>query len=168
MRNLNYFFLTLSFSSLILFVASCSKNETKNFDQTDFQSQMNIDPESRIIAFRESINAVRNNLNLKSGNISFAPDEAEWFVEALINYTYANASFEQTEFVIDSAIIVVPVSEGAILLAEVQSFYDQTIEKLSYQHSEIITEYKQLCLQISIYATSTQIQQFLPLLQVLE
>ncbi|MDP2237377.1 MAG: hypothetical protein Q8J88_13175 [Bacteroidales bacterium] len=141
--NILYFLTVLT---TVLLFTSCSKEQFKNEDQVNTvdQLQTTTDTESKIIAFRESIDAVRNNPNLKSDNAIMIPDDAEWFVEALANYTYGNAGYERTDLVIDSAVFVVPVSGGNIALTDVQVLYDEAVSKLSAQYSAINAENKQL------------------------
>ena len=144
MKNTSFYIAALFTISIML--TSCSKEQIKNENQviTIDQPQTSVNPENKIIAFRESIDALRNNPNLKSGDSPVMLDDAEWFVEALANYTYANAGFERTDLVIDSAVFVVPTSAGNITLADVQVLYDEAITKLSAQHSAINSDSKQL------------------------
>ena len=144
MKNLSFYFAAIFTISLML--TSCSKEQIKNENQviTIDQPQTSVNPENKIIAFRESIDALRNNPNLKSGDSPVMLDDAEWFVEALANYTYANAGFGRTDMVIDSAVFIVPATEGMITLADVQVLYDQAIEKLSAHYSAINAGSKQL------------------------
>ena len=130
----------------VILLTSCSKEQLKNEAQVNTSDllQTTTDPESKIIAFKESVDGVRNNPGLKAGNTPVLPEDAEWFVEALANYTYANAGFERTDLVIDSAVFVVPTSAGNIALADVQVLYDEAITKLSAQHSAINSDSKQL------------------------
>ena len=144
MKN-NILYILAVITSVIL-LTSCSKEQLKNETQviTSDLLQATTDPESKIIAFKESIDAVRNHPDLKSGNTPVLPEDAEWFVEALANYTYANAGFDRADLVIDSAIFVVPVSAGSVVLADVQVLYDEAITKLSTQYSAINAGSKQL------------------------
>ena len=130
----------------VILLTSCSKEQLKNEAQVNTSDllQTSTNPESKIIAFKESVDGVRNNPGLKAGNTPVLPEDAEWFVEALANYTYANAGFERTDLVIDSAVFVVPTSAGNIALADVQVLYDEAITKLSAQHSAINSDSKQL------------------------
>lgn len=144
MKNISFYFATIFTISLML--TSCSKEQINNENQVNLleQSQTSVNPENKIIAFRESIDAVRNNPNLKSGDSPIILDDAEWFVEALANYTYANAGYERTDIVIDSAVFILPANKGTITLADAQELYDQTIEQLSSHYSAINVGNKQL------------------------
>ena len=71
-------------------------------------------------------------------------DSAVWYIESTSNLTYGDASFDSEEFVVDSAFIEVPVTNGQILWADVQVAYDQVIDSLSDHNANITANEKQL------------------------
>jgi hypothetical protein len=71
-------------------------------------------------------------------------DSAVWYIEAISNLTYGDASFGSEEFVVDSAFIEVPVTNGQILWVDVQTAYDQVINSLSDHNASITASEKQL------------------------
>jgi hypothetical protein len=71
-------------------------------------------------------------------------DSAIWYIEAASNYTYANAGTDYEESIIDSAKIVVPLTNGKVLISAVQLAYDQVIDSLSSHNAAIPESEKQL------------------------
>jgi len=131
-------------TSMIIY--SCQKEQT-GIDKTENhieQSFKDSQLEKRIIAFRDKIDLVREDPTLKSGTDPMDVDSAIWYIEATSNFTYGDASFETEEFVVDSAFIEVPVTNGQILWADVQVAYDQVIDSLSEHNSNITASEKQL------------------------
>lgn len=135
---------TLITTSLIFI--SCQKEQTgidKQETQTE-QSLKNAQLEKRIVAFRDKIDLIRDNPTLKSGSEPMDVDSAVWYIEATSNLTYGNASFETKEFIVDSAFIEVPVTNGQILWADVQAAYDQVVYSLAEHNANITANQKQL------------------------
>ena len=129
-----------------MMIYSCQKEQTgidKSENQTE-QSFKDAQLEKRIIAFRDKIDLIRKNPSLKSGTDPMEIDSAVWYIESTSNLTYGDASFDSEEFVVDSAFIVVPVTNGQILWADVQVAYDQVIDSLSEHNSNITASEKQL------------------------
>jgi hypothetical protein len=129
-----------------MFIYSCQKEQTgvdKTENQTE-QSFKDVQLEKQIIAFKDKIGFIRENPNLKSGNEPMEIDSAIWYIEATSNLTYGDASFDSQEFVVDSAFIIVPVTNGQILWVDVQTAYDQVIDSLSEHNANITTSEKQL------------------------
>ena len=125
---------------------SCQKKQTgidKSENQTE-QSFKDTQLEKRIIAFRDKIDLIRENPTLKSGTDPMEIDSAVWYIESTSNLTYGDASFDSEEFVVDSAFIEVPVTNGQILWADVQVAYDQVIDSLSDHNANITANEKQL------------------------
>jgi len=123
-----------------------SKKQTgidKSENQTE-QSFKDTQLEKRIIAFRDKIDLIRENPTLKSGTDPMEIDSAVWYIESTSNLTYGDASFDSEEFVVDSAFIEVPVTNGQILWADVQVAYDQVIDSLSDHNANITANEKQL------------------------
>ncbi|MDP2723649.1 MAG: hypothetical protein Q8O72_12915 [Bacteroidales bacterium] len=71
-------------------------------------------------------------------------DSAIWYIEATSNYTYGNASAELEGYVEDSSFIEVPLTNGQILLSDVQDAYDKVIDSLSAHNASITANEKQL------------------------
>ena len=131
-------------TSMIIY--SCQKEKTginKSENQTE-QSFKDAQLEKRIIAFRDKIDMIRENPTLKSGTDPMEIDSAVWYIESTSNLTYGHASFDSEEFVVDSAFIDVPVTNGQILWADVQVAYDRVIDSLSAHNTAISANEKQL------------------------
>lgn len=129
-----------------LFIYSCQKEQAgivKSENQTE-QSFKDSQLEKRIISFRDKIDLIRENPSLKSGSDPMDVDSAIWYIEATSNLTYGDASFETEEFIVDSAFIEVPVTNGQILWTDVQVAYDQVIDSLSTHNANITANEKQL------------------------
>jgi hypothetical protein len=71
-------------------------------------------------------------------------DSAIWYMEASSNLTYGDAGFETEEFITDSAFIEVPITNGQILLTDIQIAYDQIIDSLAQHYANINANEKQL------------------------
>ncbi len=111
--------------------------------------------ENRIIAFRDKMDLIRENPTLKSGNDPMEVDSAVWFIEATSNLTYGDASSTLEDYVIDSAFIEVPLTNGQIQWVDVQVAYDQVIDSLSDHYASIPSDEKQLIVaDISLKETS--------------
>lgn len=127
-------------------IYSCQKEQTgtnKSENQTE-QSFKDAQLEKRIISFRDKIDLIRENPTLKSGTDPMEIDSAVWYIESTSNLTYGDASFDSQEFVVDSAFIIVPVTNGQILWTDVQVAYDQVIDSLSAHNANITANEKQL------------------------
>lgn len=141
---LNFGLATLIAASLIIY--SCQK-ENSGIDTYSNQTEQSLKDsqiEKRIIAFRDIIDLIRETPNLKSGSDPMDVDSAVWYIEATSNLTYGDASFETEEFIIDSALIEVPITNGQILWSDVQAAYDQVIDILSEHNANITANVKQL------------------------
>ena len=135
---------TLITASFIIY--SCQK-ENSGIDNSSNQTEQSLKDsqlEKRIIAFRNKIDLVRENPTLKSGSDPVDVDSAVWYIEATANLTYGDASFGTVDFIVDSAFIEVPVTNGQILWADVQSAYDQVIDSLILHNANITANEKQL------------------------
>lgn len=129
-----------------LVVYSCQKEQVdigKSENQTE-QSLADVQLEKRIIAFRDKIDLIRENPALKSGTDPMEIEEAVWYIEATSNLTYGDASPEMDGFVIDSAFVSVPITNGQILWTDIQIAYDEVVDYLSDHFAAIIASEKQL------------------------
>ncbi len=127
-------------------VISCQKDHatTDNNVEQNRQTFKDLQLEKRILAFRDQIDLIRDNPNLKSGNEPMSLDSAVWYIEAASNLTYGDAAFEREELVFDSSFIEVPVTGGEILMADIQMAYDQVVDSLSAHNTAISASQKQL------------------------
>lgn len=142
-------FTYFSFAIIIatsMIIYSCQKEQTgidKSENQTE-QSFKDAQLEKRLIAFRDKIDLIRDNPTLKSGTDPMEIDSAVWYIESTSNLTYGDASYDSEEFIVDSAFIEVPVTNGQILWIDVQTAYDQVIDSLSEHNTAISANDKQL------------------------
>jgi hypothetical protein len=135
---------TLITTSFILI--SCQKEQT-GIDKQETQTEKSLKDtqlEKRIVAFRDKIDLIRENPTLKSSTEPMDVDSAVWYIEATSNFTFGDASFKTEEFIVDSAFIEVPVTNGQILLADVQAAYDQVVNSLAEHNANITANQKQL------------------------
>ncbi len=135
---------TLITTSFILI--SCQKEQT-GIDKQETQTEKSLKDtqlEKRIVAFIDKIDLIRENPTLKSSTEPMDVDSAVWYIEATSNFTFGDASFKTEEFIVDSAFIEVPVTNGQILLADVQAAYDQVVNSLSEHNANITANQKQL------------------------
>jgi len=125
---------------------ACKKEENvvEQSENLIEQSLKDMQLEKKIIAFRDKIDLIRENPSLKSGTDPMEIDSAIWFIESSSNLTYGDASSTLENYVIDSAFIVVPLTNGQILWNDVQVAYDKVIDSLSSHNAAITTNAKQL------------------------
>lgn len=127
-------------------IYSCHKERT-GIDKTENQNEQSFKDaqlEKRIIAFRDKIDLIRENPTLKTGTGPMEIDSAVWFIESTSNLTYGDATSELDEYVIDSAFIEVPLTNGQILWVDVQVAYDKVVDSLSAHNAAITANEKQL------------------------
>ncbi|MDR0970658.1 MAG: hypothetical protein LBM67_09005 [Lentimicrobiaceae bacterium] len=141
----SYFFLSvLAVGSLIIYSCQKQNSEIEKHENHTERSLKDSQIEKRIIAFRDKIDLIRENPTLKSGSDPVDVDSAVWYIEATSNLTYGDASFETEDFIVDSAFIEIPVTNGQILWIDVQAAYDQVIDSLAEHNANIIANQKQL------------------------
>jgi hypothetical protein len=146
LKSINIYHLLMAFIAVSIIISSCNKDNT-SISATINQSEISLlekQLESRIISFREKIDQVRDNPLLKSGSEEMEIDSAIWYIEALANLTYGNAGYESEGFIIDSARIEIPLTNGNIFLEDIQIAYDQIIDSLSQHNARILATNKQL------------------------
>jgi len=132
--------------------------QTENLTE---QSLKDMQLEKKIIAFRDKIDLIRDNPSLKSGTDPMEIDSAIWFIESSSNLTYGNASSTLENFVIDSAFIDIPLTNGQILWNDVQVAYDEVVDSLSAHNAAITANSKQLVVaDISLKEISDNIATF--------
>jgi hypothetical protein len=130
-------------TSLIIY--SCQKEKTgNNLNNRTDQSSMDLQLEKKIIDFRDQINFMRENPNLKSGGSPWEVDDAIYYIEALANYTYGDARYSREGYTIDSSFIAVPLTNGLIPAANIPGIYDQVIDSLVVHKDGINAREKQL------------------------
>lgn len=125
---------------------ACKKDKEVNSKSENLNEQSFKDAqlEKRIISFRDKIDFIRENPSLKSGTDPMEVDSAIWYIEATSNLTYGDASTDLEKYVIDSAFIEVPLTNGQILWSDMQEAYDQVIDSLSAHNAAITASNKQL------------------------
>lgn len=139
------FGLLVIFATSILF-HSCIKDQIQNdksINQTE-QAVKDAQIKTRILAFKDKLDLIRENPSLKTSNEPMEIDSAIWYIEAASNFTYGDASTELEGYVVDSSFIEVPTTNGQILWADVQAAYDKVIDSLSAHNAAITAAEKQL------------------------
>jgi len=71
-------------------------------------------------------------------------DSAIWYIESTSNLTYGDATSTLEDYVVDSAFIEIPLTNGQILWSDVQIAYDKVIDSLSAHNAAITANDKQL------------------------
>jgi hypothetical protein len=142
-------YVTIAFISaigMLLFLGCSKENEQKETEQQKvFQpSEQDLQIEGKILAFKQKLDYVRENPNLKSGEDDLTIDEAVWNIEALVNYTYADASADFYTIVNDSVSITVNLIEGRVAINDIIAAYDQIVDSLSAKYNQILSTEKQL------------------------
>jgi hypothetical protein len=100
--------------------------------------------EKKILAFRDQINSWRENPTLKSGGDPWEVGDAIYYIEALANYTYGDASYSREGYSIDSSFITVNLTSGLIPAANLAGIYEKVIDSLSVHQDRITAEEMQL------------------------
>jgi hypothetical protein len=129
-----------------LIFSGCTKDtEQKDTRQQVFQpSEQDLAIEGKILDFKQKLDYARENPNLKSGEDDMTVEEAVWNIEALVNYTYADASADLNTIINNSTEISVGLVDGKVPINEVAEAYDQIVDSLSAQYSQVQSEDKQL------------------------
>ena len=129
---------------------SCTKNEgTKNSPVMNTQTNPQMSKEdirimNLIVDFKKKMDFLEANPGIKSGE-SKSVDSAVWYLEAAANYSYADAGYDSKDYIVDTAIIDVPTTNGEVLLTDIQIAYAQIESILDGQLANIPGE-KQLIL----------------------
>jgi len=145
----NHLFAYVSFA-IILFLGfiifSCQKEQLMKDNIVDPGDRVNekTQLEKMIIEFRNKMDLAHLNPMLKSGEDPMGIDSAIWYIEALANLTYGNGSADLEDYVIDSSLIEVRLTNGQILFSDVQSAYSAVIDSLSSHNDAISANEKQL------------------------
>jgi hypothetical protein len=138
--------LTLAIISVtgILIFSGCTKDtEQKDTRQQVFQpSEQDLAIEGKILDFKQKLDYARENPNLKSGEDDMTVEEAVWNIEALVNYTYADASAEYENLVSKSFNITVGLTNGNIAFVEAGETYEKVVDSLSVKFNQITSENK--------------------------
>jgi hypothetical protein len=142
-------FLTLTLISaigMLLFFGCSKESEQKDTEQQKvFQpSEQDLLIEGKILAFKQKLDYVRENPNLKSGEEDMPVEEAVWNIEALVNYTYADASADFNTIVNDSVSITINLVDGKVAISDLTAAYDQIVDSLTEKYNQIQSEDKQL------------------------
>jgi len=131
-------------ASLIIYSCQKEKIGNDNSNNQTGQSLMDLQLEKKIIAFRDEIDFIRENPTLKSGGSPWEVDDAIYYIEALANYTYGDASYSRDGYTIDSSFIAVPLTDGLIPAANIPGIYDKVIDSLIAHKDRITSNEKQL------------------------
>jgi len=102
--------------------------------------------EKNIIDFRDQMNYLSENPDLKSGGSPWNVDDAIYYLEALANYTYGSACYSREGYSIDSSYIAISLTDGKIPAANLPGLYDQIVDSLSAHNDRITAQNKQLIL----------------------
>jgi hypothetical protein len=131
---------------MLLFFGCSKEVEQKDTEQQKlFQpSEQDLLIEGKILAFKQKLDYVRENPNLKSGEEDLTLEEAVWNIEALVNYTYADATAEFNSIVHDSVSITVNLVDGKVAISDLTAAYDQIVDSLSIKYNQIQSTEKQL------------------------
>jgi len=137
---------------IMVFVAvSCKKYENTNNNLV----QQKPDVEKLILTFKDKLQN-----HLKDGG-TYNADSAVWYVEALLNYTYGNGSVPCTNYLTDSAEIVINDPNGGVFtieqLATVFDFLENVVVNNKPENTNIIAidVYAQPVNDLIIFASRT-------------
>jgi hypothetical protein len=142
-----YFNLTILSAIGMLLFFSCSKeSEQKDTGQQKvFQpSEQDVLIEGKILAFKQKLEYTRENPNLKSGEADLTIEEAVWNIEALVNYTYADASAEYETLINDQINITVNLSDSKVAFYDAVNTYDNIVDSIAVKFNQIQSEEKYL------------------------
>jgi hypothetical protein len=145
------FYLTFTVVSAIglLIFFGCSKESNKDSGKQEnvFQpTEKDLQIESKILEFESKIDFARKNPDLKSGGDDLTLDKAIWYIEALANYNYADASSGFDNYIGETAEIEVPLTDGKVSISDAVIAYDQVIDSLSEHFSHVSGTDKHLVL----------------------
>jgi len=143
-----YLILTMITAIGLLVFIGCSKEAGESIES----NKTEVEPgnkdlliESRILDFKSKIDFARENPNLKSGD-DLSIEEAVYNIEALANYSYADANTDYEDFITETAEVEVPLTNGNISLVDAGNAYDDVVDNLSEQYNQIPGNEKQLLL----------------------
>lgn len=111
---------------LIVIGVGCSKvelhDETANEPQYQTMTGEDISVMNKIVAFREKLAYHRDNPDFKSGEV-MSVDSAQWYLDALFNFTYAYTDQTFTSFKTDTFNIVLAKNNGLVDYAELYAAF---------------------------------------------
>jgi hypothetical protein len=85
----------------------------------------------------EKINCFKKKIGTKSTDL-YTPDDAKWFVEAALNYTYAEAQHDIEKIINHETTITIKHNEdGLIEHDEVSKLYDRSLESLRDSYNKV-------------------------------
>lgn len=145
--NQNIFLKSFVSLFIVFLVFSCSKNnEQVNTDKKNsYQpTEKELQIESRILAFKEKVDFARANPGLKSGGEDLSVDDAVWSIEALVNYTYADASEQFDKLVNNHDSVTVNLTNGMITIDDATDAYDEIVSIISGHYNNLPSQDKQL------------------------
>jgi hypothetical protein len=130
---INSFILVIS---VLLLLSGCNKDDV-SVDADKLSNLMSYTEivERKILQFKDKIDMVRVNPDLKMGNEVMDISTAEWHLEALTNYLYANAGFEFETILVNVDSVSVNLTGTNVDIITLQAAFDQIADILSEQYS---------------------------------
>jgi hypothetical protein len=136
----------LTFVAVLIF-AGCKKSQKDNLTNVKQPTISNINVVPLIKSFK-----LRMNSNLKSTDCIPA-DSAEWYLAAMVNYTYCDASVKGEYQFIDSTFISLPKQGKNVSIASMDTMYNAIIDSLRNQFNSINNSEKYL---LAVYIKNIQ------------
>ena len=132
---------------LIVIGVGCSKVElrdkTANEPQYEMMTAEDISVMNKIVAFRNRLAYHRDNPDFKSGEV-MSVDSAQWYLDALFNFTYAYTDQTFTSFKTDTFNIVLAKSNGLVDDAELYAAFISLKEQALMVYNETDGDEKEL------------------------
>lgn len=120
--------------SLILINVSCNKQHD-DIDMRESQIDQ-MDPYSQHISSKIQRFKADMESHLKTGN-DYSIDSAVWYVEATINYTYADTANNLMGLDMDSAFIQVSLTDGKVTTSSAAAAFDKFVDSLTVQYQNL-------------------------------
>ncbi len=114
-------------------------SERQDISQTDSEIVL-----KKIEDFKEKLDFVRITPGTKSGFETIDIITAEWHVEALANYMYADAGFDFEHVQFGTASVSVPLTDGEVSFIHLLQLYDELAQHILNQSDAINSDNKQL------------------------
>lgn len=122
----------------VFILFGCKKGQKDNVSNVKQPSISNINIVPIIKSFK-----LRMNSHVKTTD-SVTADSAEWYLVALSNYTYGDASAQGEYQSIDSAFVSIPFSNSHIAISDMENKYDAIIDSIRLHYNSIDNSEKQL------------------------
>ncbi len=122
--------------SILLLLAGCNKDDVLiDTEKPDSPMSYTEIVESKILQFKDKLDVVRANPGLKMGGESMDVSAAEWHLEALTNYLYANAGFEFETILINVDSVSVVLTGTEVDIVTLQTAFNQIEDILAAQYA---------------------------------